>query len=131
SEEIFGESSVEDMEMSSQASSADILSLQEEEKKLISQYYSEYAQATVTTPEGEQLYSSLEPEGQDAYYDQFIEKYNQQLGELYVKMVDLRRQMAQQLGYDSYTEIADKDLVRTSYTREQIQSFREALKQTL
>src|SRR5699024_5518587 len=62
SEEIFGESSVEDMEMSSQASSADILSLQEEEKKLISQYYSEYAQATVTTPEGEQLYSSLEPE---------------------------------------------------------------------
>lgn len=131
SEEIFGESSVEDMEMSSQASSSDTLSLQEEEKKLIAEYYSVYAQATVTTPEGEQLYSSLEPEGQDAYYSRFLEKYNQELGGLFLKMVDLRRQMAQGLGYDSYTEIADKDLLRTSYTREQIQSFREALKETL
>lgn len=131
SEEIFGESSVEDMEMSSQASSNDTLSLQEEEKKLIAEYYSVYAQATVTTPEGEQLYSSLEPEGQDAYYSQFLEKYNQELGELFLKMVELRRQMAQELGYDSYTEIADKDLLRTSYTREQIQSFRESLKETL
>ena len=97
--DIFGESASEDLQMNASASSADILSLQEQEKQLEAQYYEEYANATVTTPEGEVLYSELEPEGQEAYYSQFIEKYNQQLGELYRQLVELRQQMAQLLGY--------------------------------
>ena len=91
--DIFGESASEDLQMNASASSADILSLQEQEKQLEAQYYEEYANATVTTPEGEVLYSELEPEGQEAYYSQFIEKYNQQLGELYLQLVELRQQM--------------------------------------
>ena len=55
--DIFGESASEDLQMSASASSADILSLQEQEKQLEAQYYEEYANATVTTPEGEVLYS--------------------------------------------------------------------------
>lgn len=77
------------------------------------------------------LYSELEPEGQEAYYSQFIEKYNQQLGELYRQLVELRQQMAQLLGYESYTEVADLDMLRVGYTREDIRQFREDLKQTL
>ena len=129
--DIFGESASEDLQMSASASSADILSLQEQEKQLEAQYYEEYANATVTTPEGEVLYSELEPEGQEAYYSQFIEKYNQQLGELYRQLVELRQQMAQLLGYESYTEVADLDMLRVGYTREDIRQFREDLKQTL
>ena len=129
--EIYGSSGAEDMQMSAQSSSKEILSLQEQEKKLEAQYYYEYAQATVTTPEGEVLFSSLEPQGQTAYYSQFIDRYNQTLGELYLELVSLRDQMARLLGYDSYTEVADLNMHRSSYTREQIQQFRELLKQTL
>lgn len=129
--EIYGSSGAEDMQMSAQSSSKEILSLQEQEKKLEAQYYYEYAQATVTTPEGEVLFSSLEPQGQTAYYSQFIDRYNQTLGELYLELVSLRDQMAQLLGYDSYTAVADLNMHRSSYTREQIQQFRELLKQTL
>lgn len=129
--EIYGSSGAEDMQMNAQSSSKEILSLQEQEKKLEAQYYYEYAQATVTTPEGEVLFSSLEPQGQTAYYSQFIDRYNQTLGELYLELVSLRDQMAQLLGYDSYTEVADLNMHRSSYTREQIQQFRELLKQTL
>lgn len=130
-QEIYGSSGAEDMQMSAQSSSKEILSLQEQEKKLEAQYYYEYAQATVTTPEGEVLFSSLEPQGQTAYYSQFIDRYNQTLGTLYLDLVSLRDQMAQLLGYDSYTEVADLNMHRSSYTREQIQQFRELLKQTL
>lgn len=130
-ESIYGDSGAEDMQMSAQSSSKEILSLQEQEKKLEAQYYYEYAQATVTTPEGEVLFSSLEPQGQSAYYPQFIDRYNQTLGELYLELVSLREQMAQLLGYDSYTEVADLNMLRSSYTREEIQQFRESLKETL
>lgn len=128
---IFGESGAEDLQMSSQASSEEILSLQEQEKKLVAEYYYEYAQATVSTPEGEVLFSSLDSEGQSAYYNQFIQKYNQQFGELYLELVSLREQMAQALGYDSYTQMADLDMLRNSYTREDIKTFREDIKQTI
>ena len=128
---IFGESGAEDLQMSSQASSEEILSLQEQEKKLVAEYYYEYAQATVSTPEGEVLFSSLDAEGQSAYYNQFIQKYNQQFGELYLELVSLREQMAQALGYDSYTQVADLDMLRNSYTREDIKTFREDIKQTI
>lgn len=128
---IFGESGAEDLQMSSQASSEEILSLQEQEKKLVVEYYYEYAQATVSTPEGEVLFSSLDSEGQSAYYNQFIQKYNQQFGELYLELVSLREQMAQALGYDSYTQVADLDMLRNSYTREDIKTFREDIKQTI
>ena len=128
---IFGESGAEDLQMSSQASSEEILSLQEQEKKLVAEYYYEYAQATVSTPEGEVLFSSLDSEGQSAYYNQFIPKYNQQFGELYLELVSLREQMAQALGYDSYTQVADLDMLRNSYTREDIKTFREDIKQTI
>lgn len=128
---IFGESGAEDLQMSSQASSEEILSLQEQEKKLVAEYYYEYAQATVSTPEGEVLFSSLDSEGQSAYYNRFIQKYNQQFGELYLELVSLREQMAQALGYDSYTQVADLDMLRNSYTREDIKTFREDIKQTI
>lgn len=128
---IFGESGAEDLQMSSQASSEEILSLQEQEKKLVAEYYYEYAQATVSTPEGEVLFSSLDSEGQSAYYNQFIQKYNQQFGELYLELLSLREQMAQALGYDSYTQVADLDMLRNSYTREDIKTFREDIKQTI
>ena len=128
---IFGESGAEDLQMSSQASSEEILSLQEQEKKLVAEYYYEYAPAPVSTPEGEVLFSSLDSEGQSAYYNQFIQKYNQQFGELYLELVSLREQMAQALGYDSYTQVADLDMLRNSYTREDIKTFREDIKQTI
>ena len=108
SDRIFGESGVEDLQMSAQASSQEILSLQEQEKELEAQYYYTYAQATVETPEGEVLYADLEPEGQQAYYESFIQRYSAQMGELFMQLVQLRRQMAQALGYESYTEVADQ-----------------------
>lgn len=77
------------------------------------------------------LFSSLDSEGQSAYYNQFIQKYNKQFGELYLELVSLREQMAQALGYDSYTQVADLDMLRNSYTREDIKTFREDIKQTI
>ena len=53
------------------------------------------------------------------------------MGALYRQLVELRQQMAQLLGYESYTEVADLDMLRVGYTREDIRQFREELKQTL
>ena len=77
------------------------------------------------------LYADLEPEGQQAYYESFIQRYSAQMGELFMQLVQLRRQMAQALGYESYTRVADLEMLRIGYTREEIRSFREQLKQTL
>ena len=77
------------------------------------------------------LYADLEPEGQQAYYESFIQRYSAQMGELFMQLVQLRRQMAQVLGYESYTRVADLEMLRIGYTRGEIRSFREQLKQTL
>ena len=77
------------------------------------------------------LFSSLEPQGQQAYSHQFVEKYNAILGELFLELVKLRAQMAEQMGYESYTQMADLQMLRGSYGREEIRSFREEINQTL
>lgn len=128
---LWGEDAVADQKLRSESTSSAILDLQEEENKLISQYYSEFAKATVLVDGKEVLFSGLTAEEQSDYQYDFYRKYNPVFGELFRKLVHLRDEMAERMGFEDYTEVADREMLRTAYGREEIQQYREALKETI
>lgn len=128
---LWDESDIQDQQLSSSALSDEILPLKEEENRLCAQYYYQYAQATVEEAGQQVLYSSLSAQGQAAYREEFLTKYNPQFGQLFLELVRNRDAQAKALGFENYVEVADRKMLRTSYTREDIQRFRSLLKQYL
>ena len=53
---------------------------------------------------------------------------NAVLGEIFVRMVEVRRQIAELSGYDSYGELADRITYSRDYSAREAQEFREAVK---
>ena len=58
----------------------------------------------------------------------YVKKQNEVLGELYLRMVDVRQEIAQYYGYDNYTEYAYEAIYQRDYTPEEIQAFHQAAK---
>ena len=54
---------------------------------------------------------------------------NRVLGEIYLRMVELRKQIAQTQGYDSYTDYAYETIYQRDYTPEEIQLFHASVKE--
>ena len=128
---FWDDATKEDQETLAQTTSQDVLQWKEEEDRLIAQYHYQYNQITVEVDGEPVQYASLEPELQEAYYREFLENSNQQLGQILVDLVENRDTQARTLGYDSYVEMADDQMLRVSYDREQIRQYREDLKTTL
>lgn len=63
----------------------------------------------------------------DAYYAQ----YNSRLGDIYIQLVQLRRQQAQLLGYDSYEQMQYELSYERDYSPEQAQEYLEDIKEYL
>lgn len=124
----MGEASVEDQEMQSQVTAPALFDLQDEEQRLTDEYHNQISQATVLVDGQEEAYSSLSLEEQDEYLQEYYEKYNPIFGELFRELVAIRADMAEELGFDSYTQVADLQMARVTYTREEIQAFRQDLK---
>lgn len=51
------------------------------------------------------LYNAEDDEQINRGYDAYYEKYNPLLGELYIRLVEIRKEQAKLLGYDSYAEM--------------------------
>ena len=48
------------------------------------------------------LYNAADAEALERAYNSYYERYNPKLGALYIELVGVRRQMAEEMGYDSY-----------------------------
>lgn len=81
--------------------------------------YAAYAQGELTAEEYDEI--SLA----------YVMKQNELLGELYLRMVDLRQEIAQSEGYDNYTEYAYEEVYQRDYSPEEIQSFHKAVKENI
>lgn len=53
-----------------------------------------------------------------------LEQRNQELGELYLELVDVRTQIAQSYGYDNYADYAYEEIYDRDYTPEDLEEYR-------
>lgn len=59
----------------------------------------------------------------------YVEKQNAALGEIYLEMIPLRRELAERSGYDSYPDYAYDVLYQRDFTPEDVRAFHKAVKE--
>ena len=98
---------VEKLETADEMNDLSVQDLVEEDRALTSEY--DTLQVTFTTTYNGVVYtyddvmgSDLPEDSATAIWDQFMTEYNQAAGEIYLKMINVRNEMAQKLGYSDY-----------------------------
>ena len=108
------------------------IALMREENALISEYRSIMAEPTVEWDGCEQsyaqLFDSVEEERLSELIYSYYEKYSELLGELYIRMVDVRRRLAEAMGYDSYEQLQYERTYDRDYTPEDAERYIESIK---
>lgn len=114
------------------------LALETREAALTNEYYQTAAGITVTY-NGEEwdedslydayLGGSITAEDYDAILTALTMRQNEVLGELYLRMVELRREIAATNGYDNYADYAYELIYDRDYTQEDIRAFHKAVKE--
>lgn len=120
-----------------EAKSEEELALSARETELETEYYQTSAGITVEY-NGEEwtdtdayyayYYGEITYEDYNAIATAFAWKQNEILGELYLRMVDLRKEIAASNGYDNYADYAYEDIYGRDYTQEDIRAFHQAVK---
>ncbi len=110
------------------------LALANEESELIAQYRALMAEPTVTVNGKEQslndaLYAARSNEEAYAVLDAYYEKYNPLAGEIFLKLLAVRKAQAKQLGYDSFAEMAFSENYERDYSVEEGHDFLESIRQ--
>lgn len=59
--------------------------------------------------------------------DKWLGEHDEELGEIYSKLVALRNEMAKKLGYKNYVELGYYNMGRTDYTAKEVKKYREQL----
>ncbi|MBM4174303.1 MAG: M3 family oligoendopeptidase [Ignavibacteria bacterium] len=133
----WGELFVEKLEMSLQTFIPDIKDELIEESKLTQRYAEIFASAKIEFDGETYNLSSLEPKilstdrntrkrAQQTRFG-FIGSHAEELDSLYQDLVKTRTSAAKKLGFNSYTELAYKELGRTEYNPEMIAGFRDQI----
>lgn len=121
-----------------ESKSEEELALGEKESELETEYRQAAASITVE-------YNGDEWTDDDAYYayaygeisyddynaisTAFAMKQNEILGEIYLRMVDLRKEIAAAEGYDNYVDYAYEAIYGRDYTQEEVRPFHQAVKE--
>ena len=112
-----------------------VVELLQQESELQSQYMAMTSNMTVEYRGEELLINDALAE---ADYDTYVEllelysqKYNPQAAELYIELIRIRKELAAELGYDSYAEFAFDYYYGRDYTPEQAQAYLEQIRQLL
>ncbi|MFM7544425.1 MAG: M3 family oligoendopeptidase [Ignavibacteria bacterium] len=133
----WGELFVEKLEMSLQTFIPDIKDELIEESKLTQRYAEIFASAKIEFDGETYNLSSLEPKilstdrntrkrAQQTRFG-FIGSHAEELDSLFQDLVKTRTSAAKKLGFNSYTELAYKELGRTEYNPEMIAGFRDQI----
>lgn len=137
-EKVIGGPAIRNIELASKAVSEEIIPLMQEENALVTEYEKLLASAAIDW-EGETLNLStiipyLNHKDRDirrkaaAKANEFYKSIEEQLDELYDKLVKNRTQQAQKLGFETYTELGYCRMQRNSYWREEVERFRAQVK---
>ena len=109
--DFFGEGFLEEYgEDAEEKLSADYVRLLEQENALLTEYRDLVAQPTVNVrgkevPVEDILYDVWGVRDYNSLMNAYYEKYNPLLGDLYIRLMNVRKEQARQLGYDSYAEM--------------------------
>lgn len=74
------------------------------------------------------LEGEISPETYSEISDAYLREENRVLGEIYLRMVALRKQIAESYGYDNYGDYAYTEIYPRDYTQEEIRTFHQAVK---
>ena len=115
-----------------------IITLLQEENKLVSDYQAllasakiEYKGETLNLSQIGKYMSDKDPEvrveSAKLYYG-FLSEHDEEIGTIYDKLVKLRDKMAKELGYSNYIEFGYLRLGRVDYNAEMVAGYREQIK---
>lgn len=114
-----------------------VVALFQQEAELESRYMAMQSDMTVNFQGREQLVDELLSDPSITYNDYYdilelyYEKYNPQAAEIYIQLVQVRRELAQRLGYESYAAFAYAFNYYRDYTPAQAETYIEAVRQQL
>ena len=137
-EKEFGDVMFVDAEMEQKTFSPEIISELQAENDLVRAYEKLLASAQIPF-EGEVCtLSRMTPMKSDAddarrlaawkAEGQWYKDNQEKLDDLYDQLVKLRDKIGRKLGYDGYTELGYYRMMRTSYNKEDVEKFREAVR---
>lgn len=129
----WGEGFIERYEINSKLNSPEIEALSAREDELVSEYQKASAEEFTVEHNGEELTIDdldLSTDEGMALYDKISAKRNAALGQYYLDLIDVRVEIAQKLGYDSYADYA-YDLLGRDFTKEEAAAFSDAVEEWL
>lgn len=135
-EDYFGEGFLDEYGPGAESTYTDAyLAMAEEEAALIREYRALTAEPSIELDGREWLLSDyLSQVGSgDTYraYVAYFDKYNPLLGELYLRMLSLRKRMAEELGYDSYAALSYDLVYERDYSVEEGEAFLDSVRRDL
>lgn len=126
-EQYFGEGFFEKYDDYEVYTNETYLRLAQEEETVLSEYRALIAEPTIEYNGREQsFWELLDTENYAQYIDvlkAYYEKYNPLVGEKYIRLVQIRKQMAEALGYESYADYCYDFTYGRDYTPEQGRTF--------
>lgn len=132
--DYFGEDALDEYVDYSVFTNAEYVRLSQQETALITEYM-EAVEAPRVTVDGESYdyYALLESGEYDAWELQelYLSQSVESLGDIYIRLVKTRKQMAEVLGYESYADYAYAIEYERDYTPAQADAYLEAVKADL
>ena len=109
-----------------------VVALMQQESALLSEYRALMANPTVEREGSEVDYFSTLPELEGEDYNRtviaYYTKYNEQFADLYIRLVDVRSRMAEEMGFDNYEQMQYVYYFERDYTPEQAAVYTEGIK---
>lgn len=138
-EEKIGAVAFKNMELAMKSTDEKLIPLMQEENALVTEYDKLIASAKIDW-EGETLNLSLLSKHMHSKdrevrrkawekYSAFFEENAEKLDEIYDKLVKCRTAQAKEMGYENYLELGYYRMMRNSYGKEEIESFRKQIKE--
>ncbi len=114
----------------------ELVELKQKEGELISEYYNTTASQWIVwngqKEEFPSIYYSTQDEAErKQILEQYYQTYNPILGDLYLRMIRLRSEIALAAGYDSYLEYAWKENFDRDYTTQQAKDYVNSVQQVM
>lgn len=137
----YGEILLEKMEVAAASSNEELLELMQEENALASRYQKLYAGAqvefdgkTLTLPELGPYKQSLDGAVRKAAFEaegKFFDSHQEELDEIYTRMIENRNAQARKLGYDNYVPLSYLRMGRLGYNEQDVKRFRDQVAQSV
>ncbi len=139
--EKFGALMFVNAELENKAFKPEIVPLLQEENKLCSRYAKLVASAKIEFDGKELTLSELSPYKKDADRNvrkaafeadaRFYKSHAEELDEIYDSLIKVRTEIAQKLGFESFTQVAYLRLKRNCYDPSMVNLFRDAVKKDI